>query len=31
MNDKITISAIQANAGAGGVYLGLTTDYTFVK
>ena len=31
MNDKITISAIQANAGAGGVYLGLTTEYCFVK
>lgn len=29
MNDKITISAMQANAGAGGVYLGLATDFTF--
>ena len=31
MNDKITISAIQANAGAGGVYLGLATDFSFAK
>ncbi len=31
MNDKITISAIQANAGAGGVFLGLATDYSFAK
>ena len=29
MNDKITISAIQANAGAGGVYLGAATDLSF--
>lgn len=31
MNDKIIISAMQANAGAGGVYLGLAGDYCFGK
>ena len=31
MNDKLTVSAMQANAGAGGVYLGLATDITFAK
>ena len=31
MKNKITISAMQANAGAGGVYLGLACDYTFAK
>jgi putative two-component system hydrogenase maturation factor HypX/HoxX len=31
MKNKITISAIQTNAGAGGVYLGLATDLTFAK
>lgn len=31
MKDKLTIAAIQANAGAGGVYLGLACDYCFVK
>ena len=30
-SDKITISAIQTNAGAGGVYLALATDYCFAK
>lgn len=31
ISDKLTISAIQANAGAGGVYLALATDYCFTK
>lgn len=31
MHDKLTISAMQASAGAGGVYLGLSTDLTFAK
>jgi putative two-component system hydrogenase maturation factor HypX/HoxX len=31
LNSKITISAVQSNAGAGGVYLALATDYCFVK
>lgn len=31
ISDKMTISAIQANAGAGGVYLALATDYCFAK
>lgn len=31
MSDKVTISAIQANAGAGGVYLAFATDYCFAK
>jgi len=29
MTDKITISAMQADAGAGGVYLALASDYCF--
>ena len=31
MNDKLTISAIQASAGAGGVYFGLSTNLNFGK
>lgn len=31
MNNKITVAAIEANAGAGGVYLGLACDYCFVQ
>ncbi|CAG8645915.1 3339_t:CDS:2, partial [Racocetra fulgida] len=31
LSNIITISAIQANAGAGGVYLGLATDFSFVR
>jgi putative two-component system protein, hydrogenase maturation factor HypX/HoxX len=31
ISDKITISAMQTNAGAGGVYLALATDYCFGK
>lgn len=31
LNNKITISAVQSNAGAGGVYLALATDYCFIK
>lgn len=31
ISDKLTISAIQANAGAGGVFLALATDYCFAK
>jgi enoyl-CoA hydratase/carnithine racemase len=31
LTNKITISAVQSNAGAGGVYLALANDYCFVK
>ena len=31
MNDKIIISAIQANAEAGGVFFGLAADFCFAK
>jgi len=31
MNDKLTISAMQASAGAGGVYLALSTNLSFGK
>lgn len=31
MNNKVTVSAMQVSAGAGGVYLALATDLTFAK
>ncbi|CAG8616016.1 37019_t:CDS:1 [Gigaspora margarita] len=31
LTNIITVSAVQANAGAGGVYLALATDFSFVK
>lgn len=31
MKDKVTVSAMQASAGAGGVYLALATDLTFAR
>lgn len=31
MSDKMTVSAIQTNAGAGGVFLALAADYCFAK
>lgn len=31
MSDKLTIAAIQTNAGAGGVYFGLACDHCFVQ
>ncbi|CAG8732023.1 1703_t:CDS:2, partial [Gigaspora rosea] len=31
LTDIISIAAVQANAGAGGVYLALATDFSFVK
>ena len=29
--NKITVSAIRASAGAGGVYMALASDYVFAK
>jgi putative two-component system hydrogenase maturation factor HypX/HoxX len=31
MKDKIVISAVQTNAGAGGVYMALAADFCFAK
>ncbi|CAG8687511.1 10647_t:CDS:1 [Cetraspora pellucida] len=31
LTDIITVAAVQANAGAGGVYLALATDFSFAK
>lgn len=31
IGDKLTISAVQANAGAGGVFLALAADFCFVR
>jgi len=31
MKNKVTIAAMQTNAGAGGVYLGLATDFSYAK
>ena len=31
MKNKVVISAMQANAGAGGVYLALAADYIFAR
>jgi putative two-component system hydrogenase maturation factor HypX/HoxX len=31
MTDKIIISAVQTNAGAGGVYMALAADFCFAK